>query len=488
VTIDLTRPGVSLTGVPATPQNGVFNVSIEFTEDVTGFAASDISLTGAATATATLTGSGSTYAAEITPTAEGDLVIQVPANSAIDVASNQNTASPARTVTIDLTRPGVSLTGVPATPQNAAFTVNIEFTEDVTGFEAADISLTGTASASVTSFTAGNASEYAAEITPTTEGTVVIQVPADAAEDEATNGNVVSSGHSVTVDPVPPTVTIAVPSGQQSSVFEATVEFSESVTGFAISDISLTGTASATVTGLTGSGSTYAAEITSTSNGTVILQVPANTVEDIGSNQNTASPSYTVQIDVTLPGVSLTGVPTTPQNGVFNVSIEFTEDVTGFAASDISLTGAATATVTLTGSGSTYAAEITPTAEGDLVIQVPANSAIDVASNQNTASPARTVTIDLTRPGVSLTGVPATPQNGVFNVSIEFTEDVTGFAASDISLTGAATATATLTGSGSTYAAEITPTAEGDVIIQVPASIAEDAATNQNTASLVLHH
>jgi hypothetical protein len=65
---------------------------------------------------------------------------------------------------------------------------------------------------------------------------------------------------------------------------------------------------------------------------------------------------------------------------------------------------------------------------------------------------------------------------------------VTGFAASDISLTGAATATATLTGSGSTYAAEITPTAEGDVIIQVPASIAEDAATNQNTASLVLHH
>ena len=355
----------------------------------------------------------------------------------------------------------------------------------MTGFEAADISLTGTASASVTSFTAGNASEYAAEITPTTEGTVVIQVPADAAEDAATNGNVVSSGHSVTVDPVPPTVTIDVPSGQQSSVFEATVEFSESVTGFAISDISLTGTASATVTALTGSGSTYAAEITSTSNGTVILQVPANTVEDIGSNQNTASPSYTVQIDVTLPGVSLTGVPATPQNGVFNVSIEFTEDVTGFAASDISLTGAATATATLTGSGSTYAAEITPTAEGDLVIQVPANSAIDVASNQNTASPARTVTIDLTRPGVSLTGVPATPQNGVFEVSIVFTEDVTGFAASDISLTGAATATATLTGSGSTYAAEITPTTEGDLVIQVPANSTEDAATNQNTASLV---
>jgi hypothetical protein len=125
-----------------------------------------------------------------------------------------------------------------------------------------------------------------------------------------------------------------------------------------------------------------------------------------------------VTIDLTRPGVSLTGVPATPQNGVFNVSIEFTEDVTGFAASDISLTGAATATVTLTGSGSTYAAEITPTAEGDLVIQVPANSAIDVASNQNTASPARTVTIDLTRPGVSLTGVPATPQNGVFNVSL----------------------------------------------------------------------
>ena len=478
---------------PLPPQNGPFNITFAFSEPMSGFTQQvlfNYVYTNTAQATITnwtVNADGNEYIAEFTPTTDGSVGWLAVAGEL--PAENEHGLRIVRpvifSVEVDMTKPQVTLSGVPTDVRNDAFAVDIEFTEDVTGFVAADISLTGTASASVTSFTAESASQYTAEITPTTEGGVVIRVPADAAEDVATNGNDVSSEYNVTVDPVPPTVTIVVPPGQQSSVFEATIEFSESVTGFATSDISLTGTANATVTNLTGSGSTYIAEITSTSNGTVILQVPANIAEDAASNQNTASPSYTVQVDVTLPGVSLTGVPATPQNGVFNVSITFTENVTGFAASDISFTGTATATVTLTGTGSTYTAAITPTAEGDLVIQVPANTAQDAANNGNTASPSRTVTIDLTLPGVVLIGVPATPQNGVFNVSIAFTESVTGFAASDISFTGAATATATLTGTGSTYTAAITPTAEGDLVIQVPANIAEDAATNQNTASQV---
>ena len=117
-----------------------------------------------------------------------------------------------------------------------------------------DIDLTtGTATATVTSFTeTARGLEYTATITPTTEGSVIIQVPENVAEDTATNGNAASDEYSVPVDPVRPTVTIDVPSGAQSTVFEATIEFSESVTGFVRSDINLTGTASASVTNFTG--------------------------------------------------------------------------------------------------------------------------------------------------------------------------------------------------------------------------------------------
>ena len=70
-------------------------------------------------------------------------------------------------------------------------------------------------------------------------------------------------------------------------------------------------------------------------------------------------------------------------------------------------------------------------------------------------------------------------QTGAFEVTITFSEDVTGFEADDISLTGSATAEASvLMDSGSEYTATITPAsgADGNVIIQVPADVAVDGA------------
>ena len=250
VAIDLTRPGVTLTA-PTTPQNAAFDVSIEFTEVVTGFSASEISLSGVdATVTNFVGDDGdSEYTAEITPTTEGELVIQVPAGAAEDAATNGNAASPSRTVAIDRTRPSVTLMP-PTTPQNAdTFDVSIEFTEVVTGFSASEISLSGV-DATVTNFVGDDGdSEYTAEITPTTEGELVIQVPAGAAEDAATNGNAASSPRTVTIDRTRPEVTVSETNDPQNAAFDVTITFDEAVTGFEASDIDLTtGTATATVT------------------------------------------------------------------------------------------------------------------------------------------------------------------------------------------------------------------------------------------------
>ena len=116
--------------------NDAFEVTITFGEDVTGFEADDISLTGSATAEASvLMDSGSDYTATITPEpgADGNVIIQVPANIAEDAAENGNTESQSHTVSVDLVRPTVEITGVPTTA-NAAFEVTITFSEDVTGF------------------------------------------------------------------------------------------------------------------------------------------------------------------------------------------------------------------------------------------------------------------------------------------------------------------------------------------------------------------
>ena len=206
----------------------------------------------------------------------------------------------------------------------------------------------------------------------------------------------------------------------------------------------------------------------------MIIQVPAGVAEDTVNDTNIASDAHTVSVDVP-PTVVISDVPTDIQSGAFNITITFSESVTGFGSTDISLTGDATATVTtLTGSGSDYTALITPTTSGDVIIQVPANVAEDTGSNPNTASDPHTVSVDLP-PTVVISDVPTSVQSGAFNVTITFSEDVTGFESTDISLTGDATATVTtLTGSGAVYTATITPTTSGNVIIQVPAGVAED--------------
>ena len=405
---------VSITAASAVtekPQNSAFDVTITFSETVTGFAASDISLTttlteGTGSATVSnLTGSGTTYTATITPPAnvEGTVKISVPAGAAVDSNSQGNAASSEFSVDIDTKSPGVAITNVPTTTQNGVFDVTITFTEDVTGFTASDITLGGTATATASVASVNNA-EYTATITPTTNGSVSIQVPADVAKDGANNNNTASGTHTVTVSLAGPSVAITnVPTTSQNSAFVVTITFSEAVTGFTASDITLTttlstGTGNATVTSLalvTGSDTQYTTTITPPANveGTVKISVLAAAAVNSTNQGNTASSEFTVDIDTKAPGVAITNVPTTTQNSAFTVTITFGEDVTGFAASDITLGGTATASVTsLTGSGTTYIATITPTTNGSVSIQVPADAAKDAAGNGNTQSQSHAVT------------------------------------------------------------------------------------------------
>ena len=489
VEIDQTRPEVSI-NVPSSVQGGAFTVTVVFTEVVTGFVQNELSVSGAgATVTAfsetTLPDSSTTtYEATITPNSTGTVTLSVAADVAQDAVGNKNTAATNKTVEIDQTRPGVTIT-VPDGVQGGAFDVTVVFTESVDGFVQSELRVSGTAGATVGDFD-GSGTTYTATITPTRTGTVTLTIAANVAQDDSDNGNTATT-KTVTVDMDPPTVSIDVPSLAQGGAFPVTVEFNESVTGFVESELGVSG-AGATVTDFDGDGTTYTATITPTSEGTVTLSVAADVAQDAADNDNTAATPKTVTVDMTPPSVSI-DVPTGVQPKTFDVTVEFNESVTGFEQSELDVSGPAGAYVsafdetTLSGSDTTtYQATITSTESGTVTLNVAENVVSDEAGNSNTAAPAKTVTVDLTRPTVSI-DVPDEVQTGEFNVTVEFSESVTGFDQHALRVSGAGATVIDFDGDGMTYTATINPRRSGTVTLNVNAEVAQDNSNNGNAAA-----
>ena len=221
----------------------------------------------------------------------------------------------------DTTAPDVSIS-VPSETQTGAFNATITFTEAVSGFAETDLSLGGTATASITAWDTTDNTVFTAEITPTTSGTVTLDIAADVATDAASNGNTAATTQTVTVTPqvdttpvapvvaqqqvlqsdtTAPDVSISVPSGTQTGALDVTITFTEVVSGFAETDLSLGGTATASITVWNTTDNTvFTAEITPTTSGTVTLDIAADVATDAASNGNTAATQRSVTVDPAL--------------------------------------------------------------------------------------------------------------------------------------------------------------------------------------------
>ena len=482
---------------PPTTQRGAFDVMVTFSEAVTGFEASDITLTtmlteGTGNATASIeSGSDgdSEYRVKITPpsNAEGNVTISVPAGAATNTGNTGNAASIESHVSIDTKRPTVTM---PAFTGDATgrYLLSINFSEDINPdtFTVSEITIQNKKAATLTRVTD---SSYILSVTPSTTGIMVVTVPKDAAHDAAGNGNNAGPFSGAQVALGAPNVTIVAPSATQNGPFDITITFSEEINDFGPDDISLSGTASAAVTSLTdsltGSVHTYTATITPMSSGNVIIQVPANAVVDDDNNGNNASQTHTVPVSITGPTVTI-NVPATPQNGNFNVTITFSEAVDGFddKETDILLGSDVSATVhSLSGSGTTYIAHITPATatEETLRIYVPENVATNSANQGNIASNLETVRVDTVRPTVTMVDAPDIA-NGQFAVTFTFREEVTLADGTKISITGV-TYTHQVSTTDNSLTVTITPTTDGTLRVKANAGLVKDGAGNLNLAS-----
>jgi hypothetical protein len=116
------------------------------------------------------------------------------------------------------------------------------------------------------------------------------------ARDAAGNESPRSAGMSITIDTVAPTVTINQALGQSDparySPINFTAQFSEPIALLTSGGATLSGTAGATRSSITGNGKTYNVAVSGmTANGTVIAALPAAAANDFAGNPSTASTS-----------------------------------------------------------------------------------------------------------------------------------------------------------------------------------------------------
>ncbi len=304
VEADLDGPTVTISG-PTASQSGPFDVTITFSESVTGFEQADVTAdNGTVTA---LSGSGSSYTATIAPTASGTATVDVAAGVAVDGVGNGNTAASRFSVQVSISRPTISYLGPDSnTVQEKPFYVRVLFSEPVTGFEKEDVTVTN---GLVNRIDVGVDPRYHfIAITPAATGTVTVNVAANVAVDADGNGNMAASQFSVSVNLSRPTVLITAPTGVQTGPFDMTITFTESVTGFAQSDVDVT---RGSVTAFSGSGASYAATITPTTvTGTVIVDVDENVAVDGEGKGNTDAVAVWVSVNRVVPAApTLTRTP-----------------------------------------------------------------------------------------------------------------------------------------------------------------------------------
>ncbi len=261
-------------------------------------------------------------------------------------------------------------------------------------------------------------------------------------------------------------------------VFEVTIIFSEAVMGFERSEIAVT---NGSVTDFSGSAPTYKAEITPSKSGEVIVEVGASVAEYGVGNGNMPGVPLVIEADLDRPEVAITSETTGPVGGAFEVTIRFSESVTGFELEDIEVSNGTASNFNRVSSRA-YTVTITPEATGEVRVEVGSNVAEDAAGNGNRAAEPLVIEADLERPEVTI----ARPTEPVglagFEVTITFSEPVTGFELEDIRVTNG-TASNFIEISPQEYTATITPEGIGEVRVGVPEEVAEDGAGNGNQAA-----
>lgn len=155
--------------------------------------------------------------------------------TATDAAVQTSIASDALVITVDTSKPDVTLSSAAGNPVNAPIAVSVSLSESVVSFGAGNVSTTN---ASVSGFS-GSGTSYSFTLNPSGTGAFSCIVNAGVLADAAGNGNNVSNSISRTYDGTPPTAVCASPTVQLDASGNVTVPVA-SIDGGSTDNVAIT--------------------------------------------------------------------------------------------------------------------------------------------------------------------------------------------------------------------------------------------------------
>ncbi|RMW09198.1 Flagellar hook-length control protein fliK, partial [Pseudomonas amygdali pv. tabaci] len=450
--IDTVRPTATIT--VANPNLAIGQTSLvtfAFSERVTNFDLSDISVGNGGLSGLSSSDSGLTWTATLTPdaniTAANNFIV-LDSGRVNDLAGNAGTTvALSSNYSIDNQRPTANISiANPNLATGQTSLVTFAFSEPVNNFTLADVSVANGTLSNLASSDGG--ATWTATLTPTanlTSTTNQISLNRAGVQDLSGNaGSGTATSNNYAIDTSRPTATIVLADNSLSigETSQVTITFSEAVSGFTNADLTVVNGTLSTVT--TSNNIVWTATFTPTNNitdSTNVITLDNTGVTDAAGNTGSGTTtSNNYAIDTQRPTANILVADASLTAGETSlVTITFSEAVSGFTNADLTVPNGTLSTVTSSDGGITWTATYTPNNNvNDTTNLISLNNAgvTDLAGNAGSGtSNSGNFTIDTVRPSATVVVADSTLSAGETSlVTITFSEAVTGFTNADLTV------------------------------------------------------
>ncbi|MEB0064685.1 Ig-like domain-containing protein, partial [Pseudomonas sp. RTC3] len=503
--IDTARPTATIVVTdPALGVGQTTQVTITFSEAVSGFDNSDLTIDNATLSNVTSSDGGITWTATLTPLAgitDTSNIVRLGNAGVQDLSGNMGSGTTdSNNYAVDSQRPTATIVlSDTLLRAGEASLATITFSEAVSGFDNSDLTIANGTLSAVNSSDGGIT--WTATFTPTTgltDTTNVITLNNTGVSDLAGNAGVgTTDSANYMVETQVPTATIvvadnALKAGETSGV---TITFSEAVSGFTNADLTIANGSLSNVSSSDG-GITWTATFIPTvdvTDSTNLISLDNRGVTNASGNSGVGvTDSNNFTIDTVRPTATIVVADNALNIGETSlVTITFSEAVSGFDNSDLTVANGSLSNVSSRDGGMTWTAAFTPT--GNITgasnrITLNNSGVSDLAGNAGVGSTdSNNYAVDTQRPTASVVVASSALTAGqTSQVTITFSEAVSGFDLSDLSATNGTLSNLSSHDGGQTWTATLTPTANINVasnLVSLNTLGVTDLAGNAGTGS-----
>ncbi|AZD32942.1 Fibronectin type III domain protein [Pseudomonas chlororaphis subsp. aurantiaca] len=478
-------------------------VTITFSEAVSGFSNADLTVANGTLTAVSSSDGGITWTATFTPTSsitDTSNVITLDNSGVTNASGNAGSGTTdSNNYAIDTVRPTATIVVADsALGVGQTSTVTITFSEAVTGFTLADLTA---ANGTLSGLSTSDNITYTATLTPTagiTDNSNLITLDNTGVTDGAGNtGSGTTDSNNYAIDSLRPNATIVLSDStlKAGETAVVTITFSEAVTGFDNSDLTVANGTLSAVSSSNG-GITWTATFTPTAGITDLsnlITLNNSGITDVAGNSGTGTTnSANYSIETVVPTATIVIADTALKAGETSlVTITFSEAVSGFDNSDLSIANGTLSAVSSSDGGVTWTATFTPTVgitDTSNVITLNNSGVINVSGNTGSGTTdSNNYVIDTARPTATIVVAnPILPIGETSLVTITFSEAVSGFDNSDLTVSNGTLSAVSSSDGGITWTATFTPNvnvSDATNLITLNNSGVSDAAGNAGSGS-----